>query len=87
MASEFADVPLPGLDIAVSAGRGRAPGLDRRAYSATLEPTAEAVRRFWARVVKAPGDGCWFLISAISGVDGYTRNRAELHLVGYSTAG
>lgn len=73
MASEFADVPLPGLDIAVSAGRGRAPGLDRRAYSATLEPTAEAVRRFWARVVKAPGDGCWFLISAISGVDGYTR--------------
>ena len=44
-----------------------------RPYSATLPPTQAAIDAFWSRVVKAPGDGCWFLISAISGVDGYTR--------------
>lgn len=73
MAQEFVDVPLPGLDLTVAAGRRRSSGLDRRAYSSTLEPTPEAVRRFWARVVKAPGDGCHLLVSAVSGVDGYTR--------------
>lgn len=73
MDSECTDVPLPGLEILASTGDKRSPVLDRRAYSTTLEPTAESVRRFWERVVKSPGDGCWFLISAISGVDGYTR--------------
>lgn len=73
MAEEFAEVPLPGLDLPAAAGRSHSTGLERRAYSSTLEPTPEAVRRFWARVVKAPGDGCWLLVSAVSGVDGYTR--------------
>ena len=86
MAEECVNVPLPGLDLPAATGRSHSTGLERRAYSSTLEPTPEAVRRFWARVVKAPGDGCWILVSAVSGVDGYTRNRAELHLIGYSTA-
>lgn len=44
-----------------------------RPYSATLPPTQAAIDAFWSRVVKAPGNGCWFHIAAISGVDGYTR--------------
>lgn len=76
MAEAFVDVPLPGLDLPAAAGRSRSVGLDRRAYSSTLEPTPEAVRRFWTRVVKAPGNGCWVHTGAVSGVDGYSRDRA-----------
>ena len=79
------DIPLPGLDL-IPAPAPSAAVRRSRPYSSTLPPTQAAIDAFWSRVVKAPGDGCWFLIAAISGVDGYTRNRAELHLVGYSTA-
>ena len=73
MADEFVDVPLPGLDLPAAVGRWHSVGVTRRAYSSTLEPSAEAVRRFWERVVKAPGDGCWVHTGAVSGVDGYSR--------------
>jgi len=66
------DIPLPGLDLAPRPAL--APAVRRsRPYSSTLPPTQAAIDAFWSRIVKAPGDGCWFLISAISGVDGYTR--------------
>ena len=66
------DIPLPGLDLIPEPST--MPMMRRsRPYSATLPPTQAAIDAFWSRVVKAPGDGCWFLISAISGVDGYTR--------------
>lgn len=67
------DVPLPGLDLPVQVGNPRSSSRASRPYRSTLVPTPEAVRRFWSRVVKAPGDGCWFLVAAVSGVDGYTR--------------
>lgn len=64
------DIPLPGLDLIPAP----APVVRRsRPYSATLPPTQAAIDAFWSRVVKAPGNGCWFHIAAISGVDGYTR--------------
>jgi len=67
------DVPLPGLDLPGPVKRpGQGSGAPRP-YSSTLDPTPQAVRRFWSRVVKAPGEGCWLLVSAVSGVDGYTR--------------
>ena len=65
------DVPLPGLGLNEARHSGVASR--RRAYSSALEPTPEAARRFYSRIVEAPGNGCHFLISAISGVDGYTR--------------
>ena len=66
------DVPLPGLDLAPATGP--APAVRRsRPYNATLPPTEAAIQAFWSRVVKAPDNGCWFHIAAISGVDGYTR--------------
>lgn len=73
MNTELGDIPLPGLDLPAPAARSRSAGLHRRAYSSTLKPTTEAVRRFWARIVKAPGDGCWVHTGAVSGVDGYSR--------------
>lgn len=66
------DIPLPGMDLIPPPGP--APMVRRsRPYSATLPPTRAAIDAFWSRVVKAPGDGCWLLVAAISGVDGYTR--------------
>lgn len=67
------EVPLPGLDLITAAHVPVGAVRRSRPYSATLPPTQAAIDAFWSRVVKAPGDGCWFLISAISGVDGYTR--------------
>lgn len=66
------DVPLPGLDL-FPAPTASPAAKRSRPYSATLPPTQAAIDAFWSRVVKAPGDGCWFHIAAISGVDGYTR--------------
>ena len=66
------DIPLPGLDL-IPAPAHSAAVRRSRPYSSTLPPTQAAIDAFWSRVVKAPGDGCWFLIAAISGVDGYTR--------------
>ena len=80
------EVPLPGLELIAPAPVLSGAVRRSRPYSSTLPPTRAAIDAFWSRVVKAPGDGCWFLISAISGSDGYGRNRAELHLVGYSTS-
>ena len=65
------EVPLPRLGFNEARHSGVA--IRCRAYSSTLDPTPEAVRRFYSRIVEAPGNGCHFLISAISGVDGYTR--------------
>lgn len=66
------DIPLPGLDLIPEPST--MPMMRRsRPYSATLPPTQAAIDAFWSRVVKAPGDGCWLLVAAISGVDGYTR--------------
>lgn len=81
------EIPLPGLDLIAPASLPSDAERRSRPYSATLPPTQAAIEAFWSRVVKAPGERCWFHLAAISGVDGYTRNRAELHLVGYSTAG
>lgn len=67
------DIPLPGLELITPAPALSGAVRRSRPYSATLPPTQAAIDAFWSRVVKAPGDGCWFLISAISGVDGYTR--------------
>ncbi|MCT2121099.1 hypothetical protein AB6N35_16975 [Dietzia cinnamea] len=67
------DIPLPGLELITPAPTLSGAVRRSRPYSATLPPTQAAIDAFWSRVVKAPGDGCWFLISAISGVDGYTR--------------
>lgn len=79
------DIPLPGLDFGIEDGQRvvSAPG---RTYDATLDPTPDAVVRFWSHVVKAPGTGCWLWTGAISSPDGYGRNRAKLHLVDYSTS-
>ncbi|MGI9588507.1 MAG: hypothetical protein ACR2MR_09945 [Dietzia maris] len=78
----FEDVPLPGLDWEVRPRQRRA-SLPRP-YDAKLAPTDRAITSFWDRVVFSPG--CWIWVGAISDPDGYGRNRAELHLVGYSTA-
>lgn len=67
------EVPLPGLELIAPAPAPSGVVQRSRPYSATLPPTRAAIDAFWSRVVKAPDDGCWFLISAISGVDGYTR--------------
>lgn len=67
------DIPLPGLELIAPAPVPAGAVRRSRPYSATLSPTQAAIDAFWSRVVKAPGDGCWFLISAISGADGYTR--------------
>lgn len=82
----FEDVPLPGFESQAAPPSSTTPAT-KRAYSATQAITESSIQRFWSRVVKAPGDGCWIWTGAISGGDGYGRNRAELHLVGYSTAG
>lgn len=75
------DIPLPGMDL----GTGSHTSVRRsRPYDPTLPPTRAAITAFWSRIVKAPAGGCWIWTGAIS--DGYGRNRAELHLVGYSTA-
>lgn len=66
------NVPLPGLDL-IPAPRPSIPAPRSRPYSATLPPTQAAIDAFWSRVIKAPGEGCWFHLAAISGVDGYTR--------------
>lgn len=68
----FEDIPLPGLDLKP---RGNSAGNQARSrpYSATLPPTPAAVRAFWERVVKAPGQGCWIWTGAISAGDGYGR--------------
>lgn len=79
------DIPLPGLDLTPTPAASSAVRRSRP-YSSTLPPTQAAIDAFWSRVIKAPGNGCWFHIAAISGVDGYTRNRAKLHLVDYSTS-
>lgn len=80
--NNYDDVPLPGLEIPLP------PRPDvvtsRRAYSAEIAPTEDTIERFWERVVRSPG--CFLWVGAISGGDGYGRNRAELHLVGYSTS-
>lgn len=68
----YEEVPLPGFE-SIGAPAIVPARKDRRPYSASLAPTASAVAGFWARVVKAPGDGCWLLVAAVSGVDGYTR--------------
>ncbi|MFI8592349.1 hypothetical protein [Dietzia maris] len=67
------EVPLPGLELIAPSPVPSGAVRRSRPYSATLPPTQAAIDAFWSRVVKAPSDGCWFLISAISGVDGYTR--------------
>lgn len=67
------DIPLPGLDLIAPAAVPSGAARRSRPYSATLPPTRAAIDAFWSRVVKAPGDGCWFHIAAISGIDGYTR--------------
>jgi hypothetical protein len=36
-------------------------------------PPAGTVARFWEKVVKAPGEGCWIFTGAISNPDGYGR--------------
>lgn len=66
------DIPLPGLDLTPAVVPATAVRRSRR-YSATLPPTPAAIKAFWSRVVKAPGNGCWFHIAAVSGIDGYTR--------------
>lgn len=66
------DVPLPGFDFVPSPGPPT-PVRHSRPYSSTLPPTQAAIDAFWSRIVKAPGEGCWFHLAAISGVDGYTR--------------
>ncbi|MDN5723674.1 MAG: hypothetical protein L0H20_11870 [Corynebacterium sp.] len=80
----FENVPLPELDLGIESQPMQA--TVRRAYSADLEPAAATVERFWSRVVRSPGDGCWIFTGAISGGDGYGRYRAKLHLVDYSTS-
>ena len=66
----FGDVPLPGLEF----GRAETtpPVRDRR-YDASISPTPGAEERFWNRVVKAPGDGCWIFTGSVSSPDGYGR--------------
>lgn len=66
------EVPLPGFE-SLGATQDVSVRKPSRPYSATLKPTQSAIDQFWSRVVEAPGDGCWILVSAISGVDGYTR--------------
>ena len=72
MGKQFTDVPLPGLG-----GLGEQVGHDerseRRHYDRLIEPTPEAIERFWSHVVSAPGDGCWIWTGAISSPDGYGR--------------
>lgn len=80
--TNFSDVPLPGLEFAVAPRTERAPS--RRPYSATIAPTDAAIERFWFRVVHTPD--CLLWTGAIAGGSGYGVNRAELHLVGYSTS-
>ncbi|WP_244192615.1 hypothetical protein [Dietzia lutea] len=67
------EVPLPGLNLIAPAPVPSGAVRRSRPYSATLPPTQAAIDAFWSRVVQAPGDGCWFHIAAISGIDGYTR--------------
>ncbi|MFI8592576.1 hypothetical protein [Dietzia maris] len=67
------EVPLPGLELIAPAPAPSGAVRRSRPYSSTLPPTQAAINAFWTRVIKAPGDGCWFHIAAISGVDGYTR--------------
>ena len=67
------EVPLPGLELLAPAPVPSGARRRSRPYSATLPPTQAAIDAFFSRVVKAPGNGCWFHIAAISGIDGYTR--------------
>lgn len=67
------DIPLPGLDLIAPAPVPTRAVRRSRPYTSTLPPTQAAIDAFWSRVVKTPGDGCWLLMAAISGVDGYTR--------------
>lgn len=67
------DIPLPGLELIAPAPVPARAVRRSRPYSSTLPPTQAAIDAFWSRVVKAPGHGCWLLVAAISGVDGYTR--------------
>lgn len=57
---------------AVEAQPARAPR-PVRAYAPDLAPTDAAIARFWSHVVRAPDDGCWIWIGAISSPDGYGR--------------
>lgn len=75
------DIPLPGLELEP---RHEGVVTERRAYSNTIDPGAHTIDRFWSRVIRSPG--CWLWVGAISGGDGYGRNRAKLHLVDYSTS-
>lgn len=81
--NRFDDIPLPGLDLTLLPGPKNVI-TTRRPYSAQIAPTAAAIERFWARVVRGPH--CWIWTGAISGGDGYGRKRAKLHLVDYSTS-
>ena len=66
----YDDVPLPGLDLEVET-RAAVRESTRRAYSATLAPSAATIERFWSRIVYSPD--CWLWTGAISGGDGYGR--------------
>ncbi|MCY1655689.1 hypothetical protein OVA21_00320 [Dietzia sp. SL131] len=77
----FDDIPLPGLELEP---RHEGVVTERRAYSNAIAPSAHTIDRFWSRVIRSPG--CWLWVGAISGGDGYGRNRAKLHLVDYSTS-
>lgn len=41
--------------------------------SRDLNPTPEAIKRFWSNVVKGPDDQCWIWVGPISTPDGYGR--------------
>ncbi|MDX2359061.1 hypothetical protein [Dietzia sp. PP-33] len=65
------DVPLPGLEFAFQPRPDIV--IPSRAYSSQIAPTAVTIERFWNRVIKAPGNGCWIFTGAVSGGDGYGR--------------
>ncbi|WP_241228475.1 hypothetical protein [Corynebacterium hylobatis] len=60
-------LPLPGLPQPIRTV-SRAVATNSR-----LALTDHAIRRFWAHVVRAEGEGCWIWCGAISKPDGYGR--------------
>lgn len=77
-ARQFTDIPLPGLDLGVpadSAPQNSAFPAHRatRRYDSDMMPTSAAIAAFHARIVRAPGNGCWLFTGAISSPDGYGR--------------
>lgn len=61
-----ADRAVPGE---VEDGASSGPAGPHRVLDPTLQPTADTVAAFWAKVVKTPT--CWYFTGAISSPDGY----------------